>query len=856
MNDKRAKMWLALICLTYTLVLGLYGYERHARMRSASYDLGIFNQGLYLMSQGEEPFISVRGVFFQEDHFQPILHLVAPFYHIWSSPVMLIFFQTFMLGLGAIPAYLLARHYEISREGSLLLAAVYLCQPIVQFLNVFDFHSVSLMTTALMFSIWALECGPAWAYALALAATLSCTEAAGFTVLLLAANAFRVRGVKWGVGTAVMAVGGLLLAKSNSAFYARGGASPYSALYAKYGSNEVEVLLFLLTHPLEVARDLLIPVNLFLVAVLLGGMAFLPVLAPTRLFPTAANMFGNLLSWRYAQHRPEFHYGAALAPFLFWAAVAGWAWWVEKKNGNPRTLHGLMVLTIFLSLYFGPLGPRHSSRVLLEPRMDKSILAPIQAQDVVSADNLSGPHLSLRKWLFVFPSPFLQAAWGNSVESLVQQSAYEYPPIRRPALRRGLESTQVDWILMARDRIGFPVRPEDEAVCRRQVRRSRLFAVEQAGPNLLLFKRTRPRDPDDPVTLAWEDVRPRLSDDGSRVAFQVNRATTADSAPAAFGRLGTDWSDVVVVDRGSGEVRRIRSQKGHCQDPVLSGDGRLLAYSSLGQGAVTCIYLQNLETQEVKELQPLVRLSGRGSCFAPELSQDGSLLTALTYRPGRLMKRWRFSPAPGTLNTARDTGFKTPFEGDLAEAYSSVAVSPSGHRTAWERRTSADNRVVIAEAEGEPKLLYEGGSAPVLSQDKCAFVAPDHRDLLQIMVHDFDTGETRALTAGNDDSVEPSLSSDGRWLAFTSYASDLLQGEQAAGKSGVYLADLETGALTRVTPADGDGSCYNPDLSGDGSTVAFATLATNLEASPRARGQIYLWDRESGSLELMPVNAR
>ena len=417
MNEKRAKIWLVLICLVYTLIFSIYVHQRHSRMKSASFDLGIFNQGLYLMSQGEDPFISVRGVYVQEDHFQPILHLVAPIYHLWTSPMVLLMFQTLMLASGAIPAYLIARRFEISERYSLILAAAYLCQPALQFLNAFDFHTVSLMTTALMWTIWSLECGPAWAYALALTATLMCTEAAGFTVLLLSFNAYRLRGLRWAGATAVMAVVGVLVAKQNSAHFAQGGASPYAALYSQYGTTEAEVVLYLLSHPLQVAQDLLIPLNLFFVFVLLSGMALLPVLSPSRLFPTIANMLGNLLSWRHAQHRIEFHYGAALAPFLFWAAVAGWAWLEKKKGFRPRRLAMFVVLSMFVCTYLGPLGPRHSTKFLFDAPVDLTAISKIGDDDVVSAGNFSGPHVSMRKWLFLFPNPFLQAAWGNTVES-------------------------------------------------------------------------------------------------------------------------------------------------------------------------------------------------------------------------------------------------------------------------------------------------------------------------------------------------------------------------------------------------------------------------------------------------------
>src|SRR5439155_9711766 len=69
----------------------------------------------------------------------------------------------------------------------------------------------------------------------------------------------------------------------------------------------------------------------------------------------------------------------------------------------------------------------------------------------------------------------------------------------------------------------------------------------------------------------------------------------------------------------------------------------------------------------------------------------------------------------------------------------------------------------------------------------------------------------------------PSISDDGRFVAFTS---------TAAHSSDIYLRDLQQGTLTKVSVAyDGgaaDGSSHSPAISGDGRHVAFVSEATNL----------------------------
>jgi hypothetical protein len=83
------------------------------------------------------------------------------------------------------------------------------------------------------------------------------------------------------------------------------------------------------------------------------------------------------------------------------------------------------------------------------------------------------------------------------------------------------------------------------------------------------------------------------------------------------------------------------------------------------------------------------------------------------------------------------------------------------------------------------------------------------------------------LTAGNGPSTDPSVSADGRVIAFVSTASDLTPGGSPPGAD-VFVLDRRTGRLRAITA--GDGASLLPDVSADGSTVVFQSAATNLVA--------------------------
>ncbi|MFE4513554.1 hypothetical protein ACFRMQ_05035 [Kitasatospora sp. NPDC056783] len=110
-----------------------------------------------------------------------------------------------------------------------------------------------------------------------------------------------------------------------------------------------------------------------------------------------------------------------------------------------------------------------------------------------------------------------------------------------------------------------------------------------------------------------------------------------------------------------------------------------------------------------------------------------------------------------------------------------------------------------------------------------------------VFVHDRWTGSTELITAdapgsgsgNNGYSDHPTLSRDGRYVAYASSRTDLAPG-QSGRYFNVFFADRRTGTTRLVTPgADGgpaNNSSSNPMISADGSTIGFASRAGNLRS--------------------------
>lgn len=100
---------------------------------------------------------------------------------------------------------------------------------------------------------------------------------------------------------------------------------------------------------------------------------------------------------------------------------------------------------------------------------------------------------------------------------------------------------------------------------------------------------------------------------------------------------------------------------------------------------------------------------------------------------------------------------------------------------------------------------------------------------------------------GNGASSSPGLSADGRWVVFESYASNLVTGDTNS-REDIFLHDRVTKTTTRLSIssklAQANNSSYSPNISADGQWVAFRSDASNLvTGDSNNRSDIFLYDR-------------
>jgi len=112
---------------------------------------------------------------------------------------------------------------------------------------------------------------------------------------------------------------------------------------------------------------------------------------------------------------------------------------------------------------------------------------------------------------------------------------------------------------------------------------------------------------------------------------------------------------------------------------------------------------------------------------------------------------------------------------------------------------------------------------------------------------------------GNGDSTNPSISADGRFVAFQSLATNLGAGD-TNGSSDVFVRDrtAHTTARISVTPGGslGNGDSYEPSISANGTRVAFASNATDLVAGDiNGEPDVFVRNRSAHSTSRVSVTS-
>ena len=337
-----------------------------------------------------------------------------------------------------------------------------------------------------------------------------------------------------------------------------------------------------------------------------------------------------------------------------------------------------------------------------------------------------------------------------------------------------------------------------------------------------------------------------LSADGRFVAFASQAQNLASNDTNGF-------VDVFVRDRRSGRTELVsiaanqaggNANSSFGVSPSISADGRFVAFISYASNLVAGDTNGKLDAF-VRDLRNLitVRVSvstsgtqGNGHCRSVSISADGRYV-AFDSESSNL--------APGDWN-AREDVFVRDLQGGITQLVSAYVNGEPGLGASWSPSISADGRFVAFTSD-----------SPLVQSDTNGFA--------DVYVHDRSSGlnERASLATGgaqeNYESGGPRISADGRYVAFISYASNLVEGD-TNGSMDVFVRDRQNDTTERVSMAtggvqgNGDSGQWGTSISGDGRRVAFASNASNLVAGDTNRFfDVFVRDRLSRTTDRVSV---
>ncbi len=289
--------------------------------------------------------------------------------------------------------------------------------------------------------------------------------------------------------------------------------------------------------------------------------------------------------------------------------------------------------------------------------------------------------------------------------------------------------------------------------------------------------------------------------------------------------------------------------------PSVSADGRFVAFGSTLKGPPGGTFSTHhvFVHDRLSGATEVVSLASDGTpgndlSWDPSVSADGRFVAFMSNATNLV---------PGDTNAKSDI-FVHDRQTDTTELVSVASNGAQGNGSSFESSISADGRLVAFDSQASN------------------LVAGDTNAQIDVFVHDRTTGSTERVSVSSDgaqgNGSEPSISTDGRFVAFGSAATNLVA-EDTNAKSDVFVRDRTNDTTERVSVAtggaEGDAGSVAPSISADGRYVAFASGASNFVPSdtnginPLADTpaqllvppdhDVFVHDRQSGTTERVSV---
>jgi len=406
----------------YSAVFGYYTCISHYQLHTRAYDLGI-NVNYFWNTWFNDEFMrcsycfNVPDFYYLYDHVELLpVFIIGPFFKLFPHAETLLIAQSILLGLGALPIFLIAKHLLKNNSTGLVLAACYLLNPAVQSANFYDFHQLSFLPLVYGFMIYFILKGSRFYY-LSLICLLLMKEdmvivATLFSLfLLLHFKRYRTAGL-----TMLISLGWLLALN----LFIQGDAETFnhyfyfSELVSKGGTlGELVANIFL--DPLNTLSIIFRAEKMIFLFQMLLPFLFLPLMGARYLFLFVYGASLSLLSSHAPLYQMGFQYsfywltGLAVAYIFVLSDIKQGLFEIYKKLNYRYILFLTLFCTLGLNIAYGAFSGdgfktayhtvefEYSQEDEERYRCFQSLVEThIPPQASVVADEVLTPHLSTR----------------------------------------------------------------------------------------------------------------------------------------------------------------------------------------------------------------------------------------------------------------------------------------------------------------------------------------------------------------------------------------------------------------------------------------------------------------------------
>jgi uncharacterized membrane protein len=401
------------LCVVHAGWFSYVHWDRFRGLGTFSYDVGLYDQGLWLLSRGHAPFVTLMGRNLFGDHASFVLILLVPIFWIIPGTPTLLVVQAMMVSAAALPIHHFAKQRLGSGAMGVLCAAVWLLNPAVNGTNLENFHPDAFLGLFVSLALFAAFNARWRMYAVAVLLCLLVKEDVMLVIIPLGAYvALRIdrrRGLLTVLaGLTATIIGMFLVMRSLTGVPTRNGwRIPFGGIAGLIRETFI--------RPMNVAKYLWSehrPLYLAQLTVPLAGMFALSPLVALIVLPVLAS---NVLSTFWYQHSIQYHYSMVMIPVLIFASVLG----LEKIHGRTRHTMAVLMLVLSTITWVGwgthPLS-LHPTRVITAgnpvAQAGRKIVSVVPDDAVVSVYDALTTQVTHRKEVYFFPNPFSALYYG------------------------------------------------------------------------------------------------------------------------------------------------------------------------------------------------------------------------------------------------------------------------------------------------------------------------------------------------------------------------------------------------------------------------------------------------------------